>query len=97
MFAYYPVLLLVDESGVEFNFPDFASALIRFLLVIYMVSSATLGFDKRRLAYWEIGGRLILAFFALHIDPALHWPAFALSLAFVGWHYFRAGKEPQIA
>ncbi len=97
MFAYYPVLLLVPDSGVEFNFPDFASALIRFLLVIYMVSSATLGFDKRRLAYWEIGGRLILAFFVLHIDPALHWPAFAAGLAFVGWHYFRAGKEPQIA
>ena len=97
MFAYYPVLLLVDESGVEFNFPDFASALIRFLLVIYMVSSATLGFDKRHLAIWEIGGRLILAFFVLHIDPALHWPAFAAGLAFVGWHYFRARKEPQIA
>lgn len=88
-FAFYPVLLIVEESGVTFNLPDFASALIRMMLVIYLVSSATLAFDKRHLAYWEIATRLVLAFLLLYIVPAVHWAAFVASLILIVAHYLR--------
>ena len=96
-FAYYPVLLLVDESGAKFNWGDFMSALIRLILVIYLVSSATLKFDKRHLAYWEIGARLALAFCVLHIEPTLHWVASAGALLLIGWHYLRAARDAQVS
>lgn len=96
-FAYYPVLLIVEESGVKFDLADFISALVRLMLVIYLVSSATLGFDKRHLHWWEIAIRLILAFCALHIVPMVHWTAFVASFAFVWWHHQRAKQSLNLA
>jgi len=95
-FAYYPVLLIVKESGVTFAIGDFLSALIRLILVIYLVSSATLAFDQRHLPWWEITARLILAFCVLHIAPMLHWSAFVASLLMIWWHYRRAKKDLQL-
>ena len=89
-FAYYPVLLIVEESGVSFNLPDFLSALVRLVFVIYLVSSATLGFDQRHLAWWEIFVRLALAVCILHISVTLHWAAFAAGLVLVVWHNIQA-------
>ena len=99
-FAYYPVLLLVEESGVKFDILDFSSAAIRLLLLIYLVASATLMFDQRRLPAWESIFRLALALAVIFIDPLVHWPAFFIALAFLGWHYmqFRPKKaivQPQ--
>ena len=88
-FAYYPVLLIVEESGATFEIGGFLSALIRLIFVIYLVSSATLGFDRRHLAWWEIGLRLALAAGVLHIAPVLHWGAFAAGLILVVWHNVR--------
>lgn len=88
-FAYYPVLLIVEESGVEFAITDFLSALIRLIFVIYLVSSATLGFDQRHLAWWEIVLRLVLAACLLHVSATLHWSAFFVGLLVVLWHYSR--------
>lgn len=88
-FAYYPVLLIVEESGATFAIGSFLSALVRLIFVIYLVSSATLGFDRRHLAWWEIGLRLALAAFVLHVAPALHWGAFAAGLLLVAWHNVR--------
>ncbi len=85
-FAYYPVLLIVEESGATFAMGDFLSALVRLIFVIYLVSSATLGFDRRHLPWWEIGLRLVVAACLLHISPALHWAAFAAGLLLVVWH-----------
>ena len=88
-FAYYPVLLIVEESGATFAIGGFLSALIRLIFVIYLVSSATLGFDRRHLAWWEIGLRLVLAALVLHISPVLHWGAFAAGLLLVVRHNVR--------
>lgn len=85
-FAYYPVLLLVEESGVTFALDDFLSVLIRMILVIYLISSATLRFDKRHLSWWEVAVRLVLAIGVLHTSPVLHWVAFMLSLLLIWWH-----------
>jgi TRAP transporter 4TM/12TM fusion protein len=85
-FAFYPVLLLVEESGVKFNFWEFSSAIFRLLVVIYLVSSATLAFDQRRLPVWEIILRLILAFLILVTIVWVHWIATAIALLFLVWH-----------
>ena len=97
-FAYYPVLLIVEESGVPFEILAFASAIMRLGLVIYLVSSATLLFDQRRLPAWEVVLRLGLAVGALLIDPFIHWSAFAIGVAFLIWHWmqFRGAKQPSL-
>ncbi len=87
VFAFYPVLLLVEESGVKFDFWEFSSAVIRLLVVIYLVSSATLAFDQRRLPAWEIILRLILAFLILVTIFWVHWLATVIVLLFLVWHY----------
>lgn len=92
-FAFYPVLLIVEESGVSFEIGDFMSALIRLALVIYLVSSATLGFDQRHLAWWEIAARLALAVCVLHIWVTLHWIAFIAGLLLIIWHNIRAKQK----
>ena len=96
-FAFYPVLLIVEESGVAFEFLPFVSALGRLLVVIYLVSSATLVFDQRRLPIWEIVVRLVLALGALITDPAIHWPASIIAVIFLVWHWvrFRPAKTPR--
>ncbi len=86
-FAFYPVLLIVEESGVVFEFLPFLSALGRLMLVIYLVSSSTLVFDHRRLPIWEIVLRLVLALGALITDPAIHWPATFIGVVFLVWHW----------
>ena len=87
VFAFYPVLLLVEESGVKFDFWDFSSAICRLLIVIYLVSSATLAFDQRRLPGWEIIFRLLLAFLILVTIVWVHWFATAIAIVFLVWHY----------
>ncbi|MBT7030276.1 MAG: hypothetical protein HN970_05325, partial [Rhodospirillaceae bacterium] len=94
-FAFYPVLLIVEESGVPFEILAFASAIVRLGLVIYLVSSATLVFDQRRLPAWEVVLRLGLAVGALYIDPFIHWPAFAIGIAFLIWHWFQFHETKQ--
>ena len=92
-FAYYPVLLIVEEGGSVFHLGEFISALIRLMLVIYLISSATLAFDKRHLSYLEIGCRVLLAFCVLVPDPVIHWSAFVIALLFITWHYRRAAND----
>ena len=96
-FAFYPVLLIVEESGVTFDAVDFVSAIVRLLLVIYLVSSATLAFDRKRLPAWEVVLRLAMAFGLLYIVPTVHWVVFAAALAWLVWHYVRADKGPAAA
>ena len=97
-FAFYPVLLIVEESGVAFEVLPFTSAIVRLGLVIYLVSSATLVFDQRRLPAWEVVLRLGLAVGALIVDPFIHWPAFVIGVAFLVWHWsqFREAKQVRL-
>ena len=96
-FAFYPVLLIVEESGVNFDAVDFVSAIVRLLLVIYLVSSATLAFDRKRLPVWEVVLRLAMAFGLLYIVPTVHWVVFVVALAWLIWHYVNANKGPAAA
>ena len=89
IFAFYPVMLIVPESGVAFDSLAFGSIIFRMLVAIYLVSSSVIAFDRRRLPWWEIALRLALALGVLLLDPAIHWPVTGLAFLYLGWHYFR--------
>lgn len=91
-FVYYPVLLVVEEGGTKFAMGDFLSAAVRVLMMIYLFSSATLGFDRRHLSPLEISIRLALGVGVLMVSPVFHWPAFVLASVLIAWHYFRTVK-----
>ena len=86
VFAFYPVILIVQESGVVFEWVAFLSILLRLLVVIYLVSSAVIGFDERRLPIWEIILRLSLGLLIIFTDPIIHWSSAGLAIIFLIWH-----------
>jgi TRAP transporter 4TM/12TM fusion protein len=97
VFAFYPVILIVEESGTQFEWLPFISIMSRLLVVIYLVSSAVIGFDRRRLPVWEIVVRLLLGLSILITDPFIHWSATLVAIAFLAWHFLafrqQAGAE----
>jgi TRAP transporter 4TM/12TM fusion protein len=86
VFAFYPVILIVQESGVAFELTAFLSIMARLAVVIYLISSAVIGFDRRRLPIWEIVVRLALGLLIIFTDPVIHWSATATALMFLTWH-----------
>ena len=86
VFAFYPVILIVEESGTEFEWLPFLSIMSRLLVVIYLVSSAVIGFDHRRLPIWEIVLRLSLGLLIIITNPLIHWSVTAAAIAFLVWH-----------
>ena len=91
VFAYYPILLLVPAAfpdGQSFNWPDFISIMVRLLLFIYLISSAVIAFDQRRLPRWEIATRLVLALGLIYVAPLVHWPVTVIAVIYVAWHQF---------
>ncbi len=86
VFAFYPVILIVEESGAAFEIMAFLSIIVRLSVVIYLVSSAVIGFDRRRLPAWEIIARLILGILIIFTDPFIHWSAFVAALVYLIWH-----------
>ncbi len=97
IFAFYPVMLIVPESGVAFDAPSFASIVFRMLVVIYLVSGSVIAFDRRRLPLWEIALRLVLALAVLAMDPMVHWPATGSAFLYLGWHYLKFSTPPSAA
>ena len=95
VFAYYPILLIVEESGVAFDTLSFTSIIIRLLLAIYLLASAVSAFDVRQLPVWEITSRIVLAGLVLYVEPTLHWPATVAALGFLTWHYMQFRQMPE--
>ena len=95
VFAFYPVILIVSESGVPFDLTNFLSILSRLIITIYLISSAVIGFDQRRLPVWEIILRLTLGLLLIFINPFIHWGAAGVGIIFLSWHFlkFRAQKS----
>ena len=96
IFAYYPVLLLVPvvfPEGESFAWTGFVSVLFRLLIFIYLVSSAVIAFDRRRLPIWETALRLVLAVAVMATLPAIHWPATLAALALIAWHQLSFGRR----
>ena len=79
VFVYYPVLLIVDESG--FDMAEFVLTLFRVVVAIFTLSSALTGYDVKKLAMPEILLRVVAAIGCLILAPIIHWPATALCVA----------------
>ena len=97
IFAFYPVMLIVPESGASFHGLAFASIVFRMLVAIYLVSGSVIAFDRRRLPWWEILLRLALALGVLLLDPAIHWPATGLAFAYLAWHHLSFAAKSRAA
>ena len=96
IFAYYPVLLLVPivfPEGEGFAWGDFLSVLFRLTIFIYLVSSAVIAFDQRRLPVWETAARVALAGAVMATAPVIHWPAALAALALIAWHQLAFGRR----
>jgi len=94
VFAFYPVILIVQESGVPFEWVPFLSILLRLIVVIYLVSSAVICFDQRRLPAWEIISRLILGLLIIFTNPLIHWGAAGVAILFLIWHILKFRTRP---
>ena len=95
VFAYYPVILIVPvvfPEGSSFAMVDFLTVLFRLLIFIYLISSAVIAFDQRRLPIWETGFRVALAILVIVTIPEIHWTATAIALGYVGWHQLAFGR-----
>jgi len=88
VFAFYPELLLINEAIIDpqgsagnpylpgydgtFHIGAILLLLGRLILALYLLSSALAGFDRRALASWEIGVRLVLAVLVMS-KPEVIW------------------------
>ncbi|NQY60144.1 TRAP transporter permease [Cognatishimia sp.] len=95
VFVFYPVLLIVDESG--FDMTEFALTLFRVVVAIFTLSSALTGFDAKRLGMPEILLRVVAAIGCLILIPTIHWPATALCIALLVLNRGMARRTPTAA
>jgi len=96
IFAYYPVILIVPvvfPEGSSFAIVDFLTVLFRILVFIYLISSAVIAFDQRRLPILETGLRIGLAILVMVTIPGIHWTATAIALTYIVWHQFTYGRQ----
>ncbi len=64
--------------------------LIRVVLALYLLASALAGFDRRKLAGWEVGVRLSLVVLVLSFSPALQLASVIGSMMLIVWHALSA-------
>jgi TRAP transporter 4TM/12TM fusion protein len=111
VFAFYPELLLIDQALIDPSSPTgaplpgyenglsygaLAWLLARLVLALYLVASALVGHDARRLsAVWVIA-RLALAVALLARPEFIHLGALAATAAVLAWHHMTA-RRAQLA
>jgi len=61
--------------------------LVRLILSLYFVSSALARFDVRKLAWWEVAARSVVALVLLSDTPALHLSALGVAIMLLGRQY----------
>ena len=79
VFAFYPTILIVEE----FQLLPLIWISVRTLFCIWFFSSALSGYDRRRLTWFEIAARFIVAFALLVPQPTIHVPALFIGVALV--------------
>lgn len=79
VFAFYPTLLIVEE----FQLLPLIWISVRTVFCIWLFSSALSGYDRRRLTWFEIVARFIVAFALLVPQPTIHIPALLLGVVLV--------------
>ena len=109
VFAFYPEILLIPEAVLNPNGSGGAAYLSgydgtvhlgammlligRFLLALYLLSSALSGFDRRALAWWEVCARLVLAVLVMTKIETVYAAAIVAALLVVALHILAARKS----
>ncbi len=65
----------------------------RLVLALYLLASALARFDRAALPFWDTGLRLVLALLVVSADPAIHGPAIAAALLWIGWHSYSTRRR----
>ncbi|TYP84066.1 TRAP transporter 4TM/12TM fusion protein [Maritimibacter alkaliphilus HTCC2654] len=86
-FATPGAVAFLEGYGPGIDWPGLALLLVRLVLALYLIASALVRFDARRLGRVELLVRLALAIGILMRMPEVHWPAVALALVTIGAHY----------
>ena len=92
MFAFNPEMLLVTDAAADAGVANVFLVILRTLLMIWMLTSASNRFDARPLRLPEIAVRLGLAAALIVPDLAVNLPAIAGALAAIGFNWLRARR-----
>lgn len=85
-FSLNPVMLVVAESGVAFSWVAFASIVLRMVLIIYLLASATSRFDRWRMTGPEALVRFAAGVALLAPDLVIHLPAAIVGVVLILRH-----------
>ena len=66
--------------------------IVRLIAALYLLASALAQFDRKALAPWDWGGRLILAVLIMFANPAIHVPALVTALILVSAHFAQSRR-----
>jgi TRAP-type uncharacterized transport system fused permease subunit len=92
IFAYYPVLLLVEQAGGAEPLA-LLSIGVRVLVAIWLLTSSFSRYDGTALSWIEILVRVTLTVAVLIVDPVIHWPAFVIGVAVIAYNNFVAKRR----
>jgi len=88
VFAFYPTILIIEE----FSMLPFLWIVARTCFCIWLFSSASSAYDRRKLTIPEVVIRFVAAFTLLATSPAFHLPALGIGIALILWDV-RAAKQ----
>jgi TRAP-type uncharacterized transport system fused permease subunit len=89
-FAYNPLLLTVPESGAVFAWAPYLVLVGKLLLGIYVLASALIRFDRRRLGGLEVCARIVAAVLLFAPGAFTDLAGGAVALTLLALHHVRA-------
>ena len=107
IFAFYPELLLIEQAIIDPASPTGAALpgyengiqiggllwlIARLFLALYLISSALVAFDVRKLSYIWIGIRLTTAIAVLSKPETIHLTAIVFAIMIIVWHHVSARR-----
>ena len=95
LFAYNPIMLIVSESGAQWELGTFLIVLIKLAIIVYMLSSAASGFDKYKMPFIESVARIAIGLAAIHPDIRISAIAIVSAIAISIGHRFWSKPEVQ--
>ena len=93
LFAFNPEMLIVAEAGGDVTLAGFGYLVLRLLLMVYLLASATSRFDLRRLPLWEVGVRLAAGIALIHPELSVNGPSLLIGAAMIGFHFVTANTK----
>lgn len=92
LFAFNPVMLIVQEAGAEWSLAGFIFLAVRLAALIYMLASAASRFDSHRMPIWEAALRVAAGLALIHPDPLVSGPALVASIGLAVMHRTLSGR-----